>query len=67
MTSYPGATVTDEELSSFSRAHLAGYKIPRSYSRMAEIPRLASGKVLKRELRAPFWEGAGATPRPATP
>ena len=58
VTLYSGATVSDDELSTFSREHLAGYKIPRSYSRMEEIPRSASGKILKRELRAPYWEGA---------
>ncbi|HEX2851405.1 MAG TPA: AMP-binding protein [Acidimicrobiales bacterium] len=52
---YPGAEATDEELQQFAREHLASYKIPRSFSRMDEIPRTASGKILKRELRAPFW------------
>jgi fatty-acyl-CoA synthase/long-chain acyl-CoA synthetase len=52
---YPDAMVTDDDLSAFSRDHLAGYKLPRSFSRMDEIPRTASGKILKRELRAPYW------------
>ncbi|HLY82171.1 MAG TPA: AMP-binding protein, partial [Acidimicrobiales bacterium] len=41
----------------FARAHLAGYKIPRSVSFVSELPRTGSGKLLKRELRAPFWAG----------
>jgi acyl-CoA synthetase (AMP-forming)/AMP-acid ligase II len=53
----PGTEVTDEELGAFSREHLASYKVPRSFSRLAEIPRTGSGKILKRELRAPYWEG----------
>jgi fatty-acyl-CoA synthase/long-chain acyl-CoA synthetase len=57
ITLFNGAVVTDDELSAFARQHLAGYKVPRSYSRMSEIPRSASGKVLKRELRAPYWAG----------
>jgi fatty-acyl-CoA synthase/long-chain acyl-CoA synthetase len=53
----PGSEVTDEELGAFSREHLASYKVPRSFSRLDEIPRTGSGKILKRELRAPYWEG----------
>ena len=44
--------ITDEELTAFSREHLASYKLPRGFTRMAEIPRSASGKILKKELRA---------------
>jgi fatty-acyl-CoA synthase len=39
----------------FSREHLAGYKTPRSVDFVDELPRTGSGKVLKRELRAPYW------------
>jgi fatty-acyl-CoA synthase/long-chain acyl-CoA synthetase len=49
--------VTDEELGAFAREHLASYKVPRSFSRLPEIPRTGSGKILKRQLRAPYWEG----------
>ena len=48
---------TEEEIVEFSREHLASYKIPRSISFADEIPRNGSGKILKKELRAPFWEG----------
>jgi acyl-CoA synthetase (AMP-forming)/AMP-acid ligase II len=41
----------DDAISSFAREHLAGYKIPRGYTRLDEIPRSASGKILKRDLR----------------
>ena len=57
ITVYEGQSVTDEELQEFARGHLASYKIPRSVDRMDEIPRSASGKILKKELRAPWWEG----------
>jgi acyl-coenzyme A synthetase/AMP-(fatty) acid ligase len=36
---------------------MASYKLPRSVSFAAEIPRNASGKILKRVLREPFWKG----------
>jgi len=51
--SRPG--VTPEEVTAFAREHLAGYKVPRSVSFVEELPKTGSGKVLKRELRAPFW------------
>jgi len=54
---YPGQEVSDDELTAMAREHLASYKVPRSITRIDEIPRTGSGKMLKRELRAPFWEG----------
>ena len=48
--------IDDEAIAAFARERLASYKVPRSVSRIAEIPRTASGKTLKRELRAPYWE-----------
>ena len=52
-----GASLTKEQIIAFAREHLAGYKVPRSISFMDEIPRTGSGKILKRDLRKPFWEG----------
>lgn len=51
----PGATVTVEELRAFARARLAGYKCPTSVDVVDSLPRNASGKVLKKDLRAPYW------------
>ncbi len=39
----------------FLRPKLAGFKIPRHYEFVTAFPRNAMGKVLKRELRAPYW------------
>ncbi|WP_141582539.1 AMP-binding protein [Actinomadura sp. WMMA1423] len=53
----PGdAAVTDDQLRDFCREHLAAYKTPRGFDRLDEIPRNPSGKTLKRQLRAPYWE-----------
>jgi fatty-acyl-CoA synthase/long-chain acyl-CoA synthetase len=57
ITLYPGHDTGDDDIQAFCREHLAGYKVPRSIERMAEIPRSASGKILKRELREPHWRG----------
>jgi long-chain acyl-CoA synthetase len=51
----PGSEVTEEELLAFCRQHLAGYKCPTALSWITELPRNASGKVLKKDLRAPLW------------
>lgn len=52
-----GASLSKDEITAYARTKLAGYKVPRSLSFMDEIPRNGSGKILKRDLRKPFWEG----------
>jgi fatty-acyl-CoA synthase/long-chain acyl-CoA synthetase len=52
--------VDDGALVAFARERLAGYKVPRTLSRIDEIPRTASGKTLKRELRAVYGESRSA-------
>jgi long-chain acyl-CoA synthetase len=53
----PGATVDPAELIAHCRDNLAHYKAPTSVDTTDVLPRNPSGKVLKRELRAPYWEG----------
>jgi len=48
-----------EDLAAHVRAHVAGYKVPRSFDVVDALPRNAAGKLQKRELRAPYWEGTG--------
>jgi fatty-acyl-CoA synthase/long-chain acyl-CoA synthetase len=55
----PGSALTEQDVMAYAREHLAGYKIPRSISWADELPKTGSGKLLKRELRAPFWAGHG--------
>ena len=57
LTTYDGNDLAQDALEKFCREHLAGYKVPRSHTLMPEIPRSASGKILKRELREPYWAG----------
>jgi fatty-acyl-CoA synthase len=52
-----GETATADDLIEFCRSQLAGYKRPRSVDFVSELPRNASGKVLKKELREKYWEG----------
>jgi fatty-acyl-CoA synthase/long-chain acyl-CoA synthetase len=56
----PGSSLTADEVTAFAREHLARYKVPRSVDFIAELPRTGSGKVLKRQLRAPYWAGRAA-------
>ena len=53
-----GKTASADELIAWCRAHLAGYKIARSVEfREQPFPLSATAKVLKRELRKPYWKG----------
>jgi long-chain acyl-CoA synthetase len=52
------AQVSEADLIAFAREELAGYKLPKSVDFALSLPRNPSGKLLKRELRAPYWEGA---------
>ena len=56
----PGSSLTGEEITAFAREHLASYKVPRSVDFIDELPRTGSGKILKRQLRAPYWTGRTA-------
>jgi long-chain acyl-CoA synthetase len=53
-----GAQVSDAELSAHCRERVAGFKVPRAIElRGAPLPKSGPGKVLKRELREPYWAG----------
>jgi long-chain acyl-CoA synthetase len=52
-----GAVATQPEIISHAKALLAGYKCPTSVDFIDVLPRNPTGKVLKKDLRAPFWEG----------
>jgi acyl-CoA synthetase (AMP-forming)/AMP-acid ligase II len=51
-----GKTATEEEIILYCREHLAGYKIPRSVDFLDELPKTDTGKILKKILKAPYWE-----------
>jgi long-chain acyl-CoA synthetase len=54
----PRTPVDAEDLIEFCRQHIAGYKLPKGISfSESELPKSGPGKILKRELRKPFWEG----------
>jgi len=54
----PGAELNPDELRAFLSARLARFKVPhRFFIRTEPLPKGGTGKILKRELREPFWQG----------
>jgi long-chain acyl-CoA synthetase len=53
----PGQALTDAELLTYCRECLAGFKCPTAVEWRDDLPRNPSGKVLKKELRSPYWAG----------
>lgn len=49
----PGSSVEPDELGAYCKERLAAYKYPREVEILAELPKTASGKILRRELRSP--------------
>ena len=53
----PQSVASEAELIEFCRPRIAGFKRPRALDFVAELPRNANGKVLKRALKEPHWVG----------
>jgi len=53
----PGKTVSGDELVQYARQRLAHFKCPTSVDFVETLPRNAAGKVLKKQLREPYWQG----------
>lgn len=47
----------EAELRAFTREHIAGFKCPKRYEFLDELPRLPTGKLYKRKLRDQYWQG----------
>ena len=55
---HPGQSVSEDELQDHCRELIAGYKLPKGVTfRDEPLPLSGAGKVLKTELRKPYWEG----------
>lgn len=52
----PGMTATEQEIIDFCKERLASYKKPQSIVFMNELPKNPQGKILRRELREPYWK-----------
>jgi acyl-CoA synthetase (AMP-forming)/AMP-acid ligase II len=52
-----GESVSDEDLAAHCAQHLARFKIPKKFTFVDQLPISSFGKILRREVRRPFWEG----------
>jgi acyl-CoA synthetase (AMP-forming)/AMP-acid ligase II len=53
----PGATLDPQEVVAWCRERIAAFKCPKSIDVVDALPRNPTGKILKKELRKPYWEG----------
>ena len=53
----PGHTLDAASVIAWARERIAGFKVPKSVDVVAELPRNPTGKILRRALRAPYWQG----------
>ncbi|QQS11974.1 MAG: long-chain-fatty-acid--CoA ligase [Rhodospirillales bacterium] len=53
----PGTELTPAEVIRWARERIAGYKLPKTVDFVDALPRNPTGKILKRELREPYWKG----------
>jgi fatty-acyl-CoA synthase len=53
----PGASLEADSVIQWARERIAAFKVPKSVEVLAALPRNASGKILRKDLRAPYWEG----------
>jgi len=53
----PGMQVTEEELIEFCKNRLGSYKKPRTIDFLTTLPKTPEGKIMRRELREPYWKG----------
>jgi fatty-acyl-CoA synthase len=53
----PGASIDEADIIAWARERIAPFKCPRSVDVVDALPRNASGKILRKDLRAPYWEG----------
>jgi acyl-CoA synthetase (AMP-forming)/AMP-acid ligase II len=53
----PGHSIDADSIISYAREKIAGFKVPKSIDVIDALPRNASGKILRKDLRAPYWAG----------
>jgi fatty-acyl-CoA synthase len=56
----PGMSLTPKELRDYCKERLARFKVPRDVHFRESLPKGGTGKILKAELREPFWKGHSA-------
>ena len=54
-----GLAASEDDIQEHVRKHLAGFKVPKSVEFRDQLPKGATGKILKRVLREPYWKDTG--------
>jgi fatty-acyl-CoA synthase len=54
----PGQTLNENDVIAYCKIKLGGVKAPKSVEFRAEIPKTAAGKIDRKKLRAPYWQGS---------
>jgi acyl-CoA synthetase (AMP-forming)/AMP-acid ligase II len=54
-----GMSATEDDIIDFCKEHLAGYKKPTSVDFIAALPKNDNGKILRKDLKEPYWQGKG--------
>jgi acyl-CoA synthetase (AMP-forming)/AMP-acid ligase II len=55
----PGTSASEQEIIDLASQHLASYQKPKSVDFVESLPKAPTGKILKRELRDPYWAERG--------
>jgi acyl-CoA synthetase (AMP-forming)/AMP-acid ligase II len=55
VTPRPGHDLTEADVQSFCRGRMASFKVPKAVAFQEALPKGGTGKILKRELREPYW------------
>jgi fatty-acyl-CoA synthase len=55
----PGESLSEDEVIAHCKKKLGGVKTPKSVEFIAEIPKTPAGKIDRKKLRAPYWQGTG--------
>ena len=53
----PGASIDTQEVVAWCRERIAAFKCPKTIDVVSALPRNPTGKILKKDLRKPYWEG----------
>jgi acyl-CoA synthetase (AMP-forming)/AMP-acid ligase II len=53
----PGTALVEQDIIDYASEHIARFKCPKSVDFVDSLPRNPAGKILKKVLRAPYWEG----------
>lgn len=57
----PGESATEQDIIAVAAEHLASYQKPKSVDFVDSLPKAPTGKILKRQLRDPYWQAQGKT------